>query len=329
MLKGKRVLVAGGSGFIGTNLALRLVGLGANVRVSHHKRHLHHKLSELDVIHADFRKARDCERATDGMDYVFMLAAATSGAGVMAGNPLAHLTPNVVMNSQMLEAAYKNNVKKYCFISSNTVYPDVDYAVKESDAAYEFFEKYHVVGWMKRFSEEMCIMYRDHVDPPMECLIVRPGNLYGPYDKFTWAESKVIAALVRRAVEKQDPFVVWGDGMDLKDFLYIDDFIDALLGVFTSKSVTNPINIASGKPVTIREIVSKILYIAKHDTVNVSYDASKPTMIPKRLIDISAVTSEIDWRPITTLDVGLKKTVDWYRKTFEQRTPEDLMRDNL
>ena len=166
--------------------------------------------------------------ATRKIDYVFMLAANTSGAAVMEKTPLAHLTPNVIMNSQMLAAAYENQVSKFCFISSNTVYPVTDEPVKEEDVNYEFFSKYFIVGWMKLFSEKMSQMYSKHISNPMKTVVIRPGNLYGPHDKFTWTESKVIAALIRKSIERYDPLQVWGDGNDLKDFLYIDDFIDGL-----------------------------------------------------------------------------------------------------
>ena len=82
---------------------------------------------------------------------------------------------------------------------------------------------------MKQFSELMCKMYSQKIKKPMETLIIRPGNLYGPFDKFTLKESKVIAALIRRSLEKENPFNVWGDGSDIKDFLYIDDFIEGML----------------------------------------------------------------------------------------------------
>ena len=111
---------------------------------------------------------------------------------------------------------------------------------------------------MKRFSELMCEMYAEKIKVPMSTVVVRPGNLYGPFDKFTWKESKVIAALIRRAVERQDPFVVWGDGMDVKDFLYVDDFVDGLLLAFEHAQTYQPLNIASGQPVTIREVLNAI-----------------------------------------------------------------------
>jgi len=322
--KGKRVLVTGSGGFVGTNLVRKLVDLGAIVQGTIHENPPQEVLSGVEYSKYDLLKMENCFKATKDMDYVFMAAANSSGAAVMEMTPLVHLTPNVVMNSQMLAASYENKVKKFCFISSNTVYPLTDFAVKEEDVTNEFYEKYFIVGWMKRFSEIMCEMYSNKIKNPMETLVVRPGNLYGPFDKYTWTESKVIAALVRRALEKRNPFEVWGDGSDLKDFLYIDDFTEGMLLAFAKSDQFMPINIASGNPVTIKDVLSVILEIAGHDGAQVNFDSTKPTMIPKRMIDISKMQQLTGWNPETNLTDGIAKTMEWYKKFFEDKTPESL-----
>lgn len=321
---GKRVLVTGASGFIGTNLVRKLTSLGAIVRGTTHEKAPQEVLSGVEYPTYDLLTIENCFKATKDMDYVFMAAANSSGAAVMETTPLVHLTPNVVMNSQMLAASYENKVKKFCFISSNTVYPLTDFAVKEEDVTNEFYEKYFIVGWMKRFSEIMCEMYSNKIKNPMETLVVRPGNLYGPFDKYTWTESKVIAALVRRAIEKQDPFEVWGDGLDLKDFLYIDDFTEGLLLAFAKSDRFMPINIASGIPVTIKEVLAVILKATGHSDAEVKFDSTKPTMIPKRMIDISKMRELTNWSPETNLADGIAKTMEWYKDFFKDKTPESL-----
>jgi len=323
--QGKQVLVTGASGFIGTNLVRKLTSLGAIVRGTTHENAPQEVLSGVEYSTYDLLKMENCFKATKDMDYVFMAAANSSGAAVMETTPLVHLTPNVVMNSQMLAASYENKVKKFCFISSNTVYPLTDFAVKEADVTNEFYEKYFIVGWMKRFSEIMCEMYSNKIKTPMETLVVRPGNLYGPFDKYTWTESKVIAALVRRAIEKQNPFEVWGDGLDLKDFLYIDDFTEGMLLAFAKSDHFMPINIASGFPVTIREVLEIILKTAGHNEAEVRFDSTKPSMIPKRMIDISKMQRLTGWSPETNLTDGIAKTMEWYEQFFQGKTPESLM----
>jgi GDP-L-fucose synthase len=269
------------------------------------------------------RDPEDCRKICENIDFVFMCAANTSGAKVMATTPLVHLTPNILMNVNMLEAAYEADVEKFLFMSSNTVYPLTDFPVKEGDVTNEFYKSYHIVGWMKRFTEIVCDMYANKVKKPMKTLVVRPGNLYGPHDKFDWEKSKVIPALIRRAVERQNPFEVWGDGMDLKDFLYIDDYIDGMLLAMEKMHEFQPINIANGQAVTIRDVLQEILIAVDYQDASVEYDASKPTMIPKRMIDISLANELLGWSPVVSLKEGIQRTVDWYRETYTDKTPEE------
>jgi len=320
---GKRVLVTGAGGFVGTHLVRRLVELGAVVRGTLHIKPPQRIEQAVEYVTCDLTNPKDCAAVTQKMDFVFMGAALSSGAGVMAVTPLVHLTPNVVMNAHMLAAAYENAVKKFCFISSNTVYPLTDFPVKEEDANYDFFEKYFVVGWMKRFTEIMCQMYAEKIESPMEVVVIRPGNLYGPFDKYSWKESKVVAALIRRAVERQNPFAVWGDGLDIKDFLYVEDFVQGLLLSFERVQGFSTLNIASGQPVTIRDVLGEVLAAADYKDARIEYNLSKPTMIPIRKIDISRVRDISGWEPQTPITEGIKRTVEWYRTTYASQTPED------
>lgn len=318
------MLVTGAAGFVGSHLVERLVEYGAIVRGTIHNNLPLTSVDGVEYVKANLENAKECELATAGMDFVFMCAANSSGAEVMTKTPLVHLTPNVIMNSQMLAASYANDVKKFCFISSNTVYPLTDFAVSEDDVTGEFFEKYFIVGWMKRFSELMCEMYAKKISKPMPTLIVRPGNLYGPGDKFKRSESKVIAALIRRASEKENPFVVWGDGEDIKDFLFIDDFVEALLKAFESSGDFDVFNIASGIPVTIKEILNQLMVVSENESIEIKFDTTKPTMIPIRMIDISKISKAINWNPKVSINDGLKLTLDWYVKTYKNTSPEEL-----
>ena len=316
-------MVTGGAGFVGVNLIKRLLDEGADIRATLHINKPVLNDNRIEYFYGDLRIEENCQKAVAGVDYVFMCAANTSGAKVMATTPLVHLTPNILMNMQMLQAAYTARVKKFLFISTNTVYPLTDFPVKESDVTNEFYESYHIVAWMKRFTEIVCEMYSNRIKEPMKTIVVRPGNLYGPYDKFDWEKSKVIPAIMRRAIERHDPFEVWGDGMDLKDFLYIDDCIDGLVLAMEKLEEFEPINIASGIPVTIRDVLTQILKSADYDDADVQYDSSKPTMIPKRMIDISLAKEKLGFEPKVSLQDGIHKTVQWYKEYYKNSSPED------
>jgi GDP-L-fucose synthase len=322
MFAGEKVLVTGGAGFIGSHVVRRLLDLGAQVTATVHEKQGGIEHARLRYVTADLRRAEDCRRAAGGVDYVFMCAANTSGAAVMEKTPLVHLTPNVVMNLQMLEAAYEAGVKKFLFISSNTVYPVTDHPVKEDEVTGEFFHKYHTVAWMKRFTEIVCEIYAKRIPRPMPTVVVRPANVYGENDDFEWETSHVIPALIRRVVERHDPFVVWGDGKDLKEFIYVGDLVEGMIAAMEKLDAFEPINIAVGKPCTVRQVLDVLLRIDGFGNANVSYDASKPTMIPKRLIDVELARKRLGFEAKTSMEEGLRRTVAWYRAARAQKSPQ-------
>lgn len=315
MFNNKNVLVTGGSGFVGVNLIERLLELGAIVTASLHEKPSVIKDDRVKYLKVDLRNREDCKAVVRGKDYVFMCAANTSGAAVMENTPLAHLTPNIVMNLLMLEAAHEAGVNKFLFISSNTVYPVTDFPVKESDVTNEFFHKYFIVAWMKRFSEIVCEMYSTKIKKPMATVVVRPANIYGEYDDFEWETSHVIPALIRKVVERHNPIEVWGDGNDIKEFIYIQDFIDGmLLAMEKGKREFDPINIANGKPCTVKDVLNAIIKADAYGDAKLIFDSSKPTMIPKRMIDVAKAKIELGFEPKYSLEEGIKKTVNWYRR---------------
>jgi len=313
VFKNAKVLVAGGTGFVGVNLIRRLLALGARVTATLHVREPVLVDDRITYIRGDLRRQEDCAAAVQGVDYVFMCAANTSGAAVMAKTPLVHLTPNILMNVSMLDAAYQFGVKKFLFISSNIVYPLTDHPVKECNVTNEFYEKYFIAAWMKRFTEIVCEIYATKIARPMKVCVVRPGNIYGEYDDFEWETSHVIPALIRKVVERHNPIEVWGDGTDLKEFIHIGDFVEGTLIAMEKIEGFEPVNIAAGKPYTVRDVLAILLEVDNYDNARVAYDTSKPTMIPKRLIDTSKAERLLGFRASTPMREGLAKTVAWYR----------------
>jgi GDP-L-fucose synthase len=315
MFKNENVLVAGGSGFIGANLILRLLALGSYIRATYHNTLPVIKDDRIEYVQADLISKEDCKRVAEGMDYVFMCAANTSGAAVMALTPLAHVTPNVVMNAYIMEASYEAKIKKFIFISSSAAYPpSADRPVCED----EMFlgdppEIYYSVGWMKRYAEILCKIYALKIKSPMPCAVVRPSNMYGPYDKYDFGKSHVTAALLRRVVERHDPLEVWGTGEDVRDLLYIDDFIDGLILAAERVETYGAVNIASGKGYSVKQILQTLLEVDGYTNARVLFDPSKPSTIPIRLIDTQQAETLLGFNAKTDLVEGMRKAVSWYR----------------
>ena len=318
MFRGAKVLVAGGAGFVGANLVSRLLSLGADVRATVHRKGPVIQDKSIEYLECDLTRMEDCQKAVSGRDYVFLAAANTSGAAVIATTPLVHVTPNILMNSQMLEAAYFARVKKFVWLSSNAAYPPSgDRPVKEDEMFNgDPYETYFGVGWMKRYTEILCRMYSEKLKNPMPTVVIRPSNIYGPYDDYDFATSHVMAALIRRVVERQNPFEVWGTGDDVRDWIYIDDFIDALLLAAEKVNSYNPVNIGLGRGYTIKQALQMMLEIDGYTDAKVVYNSSKPSMIPIRLIDVTKAEKLLGFKPGTGLREGIQKTLAWYRKTY-------------
>ncbi len=177
------------------------------------------------------------------------------------------------------------------------------------------FEKYYCVAWMKQFTEVLCKMYAEKIEKPMKTVVVRPANIYGPFDDFQWETSHVLPALMRKVIERQDPMEVWGDGKDIKDFIYIDDFIDGIVLAMEKLESFDPINIGSGVESNIRGALDIMLEVDGYQNAKVVFNADKPTMIPKRMLDVSKAKELLGFEAKTNLQEGLAKTMQWYRKT--------------
>ncbi len=322
IFEGKKVLVAGGGGLLGTNLTKRLMEAGAIVTSTRHSQMKtvasSHDRGREYRLYCDLTMSEHCKRAVEGQDYVFMCAAVLSGAGVITKTPLVHVTPNVVMNALMIDAAYNAGVKKYCWFGSSTAYAESgDELVKE----YEMFlgdpyDQYFFVGWVKRFGEKLCEMYSNRISKPMPCVVLRVTNIYGPFDKFDWEKSHVTPALIRKVIERHDPLEVWGDGSEVRDLIYVDDLIDGIFLAMEKVDKYDPINIGAGKGYSVNEILETICKVENFHP-EIVYNKDKPTTIPKRYVDISKAERVLGFRPKTSLEEGIRKTIEWYRRTIK------------
>ncbi len=312
---GKKILVAGAAGFLGTNVVRRLLALGASVRGTIHETPMQISTKGIEVIKADLTLREDCARAVAGMDICVMAAASTAGAGIMDSNPLALVTPNVVMNALMLEAAYAAGVKKFVYISSNAVYPPFDYPVKEEEMmSGPPFEKYYPISWMKRFGEILSETYATKIKKPMQTIVLRPANMYGPFDDFEPATSHMVSALIRKVVDRMQPLEVWGDGTEIKDLIYVEDFVQGLVLALAKLETYQPLNIGTGIPVSVRDVLEKALAVDEYTDAKIVYNTSKPTMIGKRMLDVSKAQQMLGFQATTLLGEGIAKTIAWYKE---------------
>jgi len=320
MDKNTRILITGGSGLVGQNLTNRLVEQGyTNVRVHLHRRTSRKPLPQVTYIKGNLTDYQTCLDITKDTDVVIHAAASTSNAVDTVVDPLAHVTPNVAMNNFLIDGAYRNKVKKYIFISSNTVYPPKgDDPVVETDFLFDApYPVYFPVGWMKRYAEVQCELYAKYLPNPMTTVVIRPANLYGPHDKFDFNKCHVTPATIRKVADNLNPIPVWGDGSELRDLVYIDDFVEAVQTVMEKQETYDVFNVGSNKVYSVNDVLATMKRLVNNNNP-IEYVSGKPSMIPVRKIDSTKIERILGWSAKTSLEDGLLKTYNWYLENKDE-----------
>lgn len=317
-LQGKNILVTGASGLIGSNLIQRLKDIpDVNVKILVHKKVLG-SFYAFESIRTDLLDQNSCDTITLDTDIVFHCAANSSGAATHIQNPASMARDNTIMNVNLLDACYRNKVKKFVWLASTTGYPEGDHAMKEEEMFVgDPFSKYFAVGWMKRYTEKLCELYSTKVPNPMSCAVLRPSNIYGPNDKIEPDRSHVLASLIRKTIEGQNPVEVWGDGQDIRDVLYVDDMVDAMIMAAEKVEGFNQFNIGYGEAYSVLDLLDKIQSVAGK-TIPYKLIPTGPQMIPVRRVDISKAKSVLGWEPKVKLEEGLQKTYKWMESELKK-----------
>jgi len=309
----KNVLVTGAAGITGHSAVKRLLDDGANVRAAvYSNRKLNIKHPNLEVIQCDLMKHEDCMSVLKDMDICFNFVAFIKGAKGQSDskNSLDLVKNNLFPSINMFDAAVRSKLDRFGFVGSSTMYPDVSYAVNE-DEAYnsEPHKLYRGVGWMKRYSEKV-IEYYNSISTTKFGMI-RTTAIYGPNDAFN-DNGHVIPQLILKADSYMNPFEVWGDGNQIRDFIYVDDVVDGLMTVVEKNPNATPYNVATGKGTSVKELVETITDIYGYSP-EFKYDTTKPTMIPIRLVDVSRIKNELGWQSKYSLRDGLENTINWHK----------------
>lgn len=312
--KNKNVLITGGAGITGHAMIEKMIEEGAYVRATEYKnRKIKIKHKNLEVVSCDLMRHEDCMSSLKDMDICFNFVAFIRGAKgqTESHNHLDLVRKNLFPSINMLDAAVKTKIDRFGFIGSSTMYPNTSELMKEENAFEgEPHPLYMGVGHMKRYCERV-IEYYSKISKT-KFARVRTSAIYGPNDAFN-ENGHVIPQLIMKADKKMNPFEVWGDGTQVRDFVYVRDIVDALALVTEKKPDSTPYNVATGKGTNITELVKEITKIYDYEPV-LNYDITKPTMIHKRLLDVSKIKEDLNWESKYDLTLGLKKTIDWYKE---------------
>jgi GDP-L-fucose synthase len=304
MFKNKKVLVTGGSGMIGHQLVNLLLEKEADVTIADINEPI--DLSkEVKFVKANLLYFDQCQNICSNQDYVFNLVGIKCSPKVTLEQPADIMGPMMQFNTNMLEAAMKANVKWYLYTSTVGVYTPAeifyeDDVWKGSPSSNDWYG-----GWAKRMGELQCQAYEKQYGES-KCSIVRPANVYGPYDNFDLKNAMVVPSLIRKAYEN-DVLEVWGDGSPIRDFIHAKDVARGMIFAVENK-ITKPLNIGSGTGITIKEIAE---IIAHYFSKSIQWSPEKPSGDAKRLFSTERANS-YGFYPEISIKEGLEDAIKWY-----------------
>ena len=311
----QRVLVCGATGFIGRNTVEYLsqrtdINL---IAVEHEKPRF--DCPNVEWITADLTRQEDVARALHNIDIVIQAAATTSGAGDIVNRPYIHAADNAVMNSHIFRSAYDQNVGQVVFFSCTVMYPSSEIALREEDFTGEIAPHYFGVGWTKVYLEKMSKFYAGL--GRTKYTVLRHSNIYGPHDKYDLERSHMFGATVTKVMTAQEgPIVVWGEGEEARDLLYVDDLIDCVERVMERQDKPFGLyNIGYGEAFAVKEVVRRII-AASGKELETEFDRSKPTLKTSLFLDCSRAKAALEWHPKTDFNDGVKTTLEWYRASY-------------
>jgi GDP-L-fucose synthase len=301
----KRVMVTGGAGFLGSYVVEELQRQGCR------------KIFVPRSRDYDLTDSVQIQRAFDDgqPDIVIHLAAKVGGIGINAEKPGEFFYENLIMGVQLMEIARRRNVQKFVAIGTVCAYPKfTPVPFKEEDLWNGYPEETNApYGLAKKMLLVQAQAYRKQYG--FNAIYLLPANLYGPGDNFDPRSSHVIPALIKKCIDAkergEDHIVVWGTGRASREFLYVADAARAIVLAAERYNSPEPVNIGSGREITIKDLVTLIAELTGF-TGQIVWDTSKPDGQPRRCLDTSRAEREFGFRATTDLREGLRKTIDWY-----------------
>ena len=307
--QGRRCLVTGGTGLIGREVTKLLVNFGANVSaVSLDRITL---TTGVEQVYGDLTDFSFCMSQTENVDYVFHLAGIKGSIEVTKSRPASFFVPLLMFNTNLLEAARRNGVKKLVYTSSIGAYASAEQFSEIENRDGPPMDMYP--GWAKRMAELQIAAYREQ--DGLDWSIVRPCNVYGPGDNFDPNNAMVIPTLMMRIHRGEKPVSVWGDGTAIRDFTFSRDVAMGTIQALYYGTRGDFVNLGSGVGYTVRELVETLREFIDFEY---EFDVSKPSGFPRRVMDISRAREWIHYDPKTSLRQGLEETWNWFKNNQEE-----------
>ena len=301
--KNKKITLTGGSGFLGSFIYEKLIKLG---------------VSKKDIFVPrsscyDLRTKEACHDVCEDKNIVIHLAANVGGIGYNQKYPGSLFYDNIMMCTNMMEEARKAGVEKYTAVGTICAYPKyTPVPFKEEDLWSGYPEETNApYGLSKKMQLVQAQAYRQQYN--FNSIFLLPVNLYGPRDEFNPKRSHVIPALIRKFTESKESVTVWGTGKATREFLYVEDAAEGIILATEKYNKSEPVNIGSGMEISIKNLVKTISELTDFKG-DILWDKTKPDGQPRRMLDVSKAEKEFGFKAKTTLEEGLKKTVNWWKE---------------
>lgn len=315
-LNNKNIFLAGSTGLAGTSI-LRYITKhypDAQIRAVYHntKPVIEHK--NVEYVRGDLRSLDQCRTMARNCGLAVMTAANTGGSFQLINKPWKQVNDNIFMNSQMLEAFYLEKIKRVIYVGSATLYQEFENSITESEIDYNCDPPpaYMGIGWVNRYIEKLCTFWHNQSD--MEILISRTANIFGPYAKFDSHSSNFIPAIIRKAIDKMEPFEVWGSPDVVRDIIYAEDFAVAIVSLLIHNEIKFDVfNVGSGIATRVGDVVEWTLDASGHKPKSLIYNSNKPTTAKSRILDCSKIQKAIKWKPKHHIKQSIEKTIEWWR----------------
>lgn len=309
--RGRRVLVAGGTGLIGTPLVRRLIeDEGASVRIASlddpRRAHSDAEFMPVNLLHHDA-----CLRACEGMAYVFNLLCVKGSPDAVARHPATLFEHNLLLDLNLLRAARARGAEGFLLASSLAVYPPAE-SFREDDVWSGFPSRHDwFAGWAKRMGELQAEAYRTEF-AWNRISVVRPANTYGPHDDFESPAAMVVPSLIRRVARGENPIVLRGGGAQVRDFIHADDVARGMILV-ARLGVAEPVNLGGGTGITVRELAGIVAACAEPPAAVIA-DDSPPAGDRVRVLDTSRARA-LGFVPRVPIAEGIRSTFEWFQAT--------------
>lgn len=320
--KGKRVLVTGGAGFVGSHVVEQLLERGASVIVPVRAStigvpvNLKHLAKKIKIYPVNLEDLEATKKIMKEVDVVMHLAAVIGGVQFSSVRQASIFSENLRPFMTVIEAARRAKVGRFLVCSTACVYPaDAVHPTPESEGFRGLPQVTNEgYGMAKRMQEYLGMKYVEEFG--MDVRIARPFNGYGPRDDFDVSTSHVIPALIQRVINAKDSIEVWGDGSATRGFIHVDDFARGLLAVAEKGPIGKAVNVGPDHEISIKDLAETIMKVCGKK-LTIRWDKTKPAGQQRRGCDTSFAKQAVGFSAKIGFEEGLKKTLDWYKKQIK------------